>query len=68
MAKPKVSTKCPANAHAASDQRIVEFSFPGTKGPMGGLISFSVCSDGTPLVHVYRVDAGVRVSVSPGEG
>lgn len=45
MKRPRVITKCVASAFQSSNERIIEFSFPGTEdgkggGPLGGLISF----------------------------
>ena len=62
--KPRVLTKCVANHFAAADERVIEFSFPGSDGYPGGLISFSTLADGTPTVQLYRVSPGVRVIVS----
>lgn len=56
--KPSVTLKCPANAFAGADERIIEFSFPCG---LGGLISFSVDKDGAPVVEAYRVDEGVKI-------
>ena len=67
MKKPRVLTRCPANARTDRNERIIEFSFPGTggsSGPLGGLISFIVRSDGTPAVQLYRVNKEILVTVS----
>lgn len=61
MKKPRVITKCPANAGAAPNERIIEFSALGIHGPVGGLISFRIAVDGTLIVDVYRTDEHVRV-------
>lgn len=63
--KPKVITKCPANVHASPNERIIEFTFPGTKAKggyrQGGLISFRVV-DGKGRVDVYNYDDEVKVN------
>lgn len=61
--KPQVHVKCVANTYAQKDERIVEFSFPDTNGPLGGLIRFGTLK-GKPSVQLYRVDRKVRVTVS----
>lgn len=48
----------PANRHASTDERIVEFSSPNG----GGLISFFLRGDGSLSVVVYRHDATVVVA------
>lgn len=65
--KPRVLTKCVANHYAASNERIVEFSFPGTKDheQKGGLVSFRRLSDGTTIVNLYGLDDDVKVVVDP---
>jgi len=75
MSKPRVKTKCVANAYTGGNERIVEFSFPdvpiGSCGHAGGLISFRVCTDKrgrkVPVVNVYRQDKCVKVRVGKGE-
>lgn len=65
--KPRVVTGCVANHYAASNERIIEYSFPDTgdgAGPLGGLISFRLLNDGTPIVNLYRHDAGIQIYVS----
>lgn len=59
MKKPRVLTRCVANAHAGPGERIVEFSFPdGT----GGLISFHTETAQLPnRVEVYRTDPSIEV-------
>jgi hypothetical protein len=59
MAKrPTVNARPVAQAYAAPNERILEFSGPtGT----GGLISIRAHDDGTVSVDLYRLDAGVRV-------
>lgn len=64
LRKPRVLTQCVANQYAAPHERIVEFSFPSTDGPAGGLISFTDREELPPLVQVYRVD-GCKVT-APG--
>ena len=64
MPKPRVMTKCPANAYAGSDERIIEFTFPGTKGDVyaqGGLIEFRTLN-GVGYVEVYGCDMDVVVN------
>lgn len=64
MSKPRVMTKCPANQYSGSDARIIEFSFPGTKGGMyaqGGLIEFRTVN-GVGYVYVYGCDEEVVVN------
>lgn len=55
--KPTVTTKCPANAYSAPNERIVEFS---DSHGNGGLISFTELEDGTLGVSVYRTN-GVTI-------
>ena len=61
--KPKVITKCVANAHSAANERIIEFSSKSG----GGLIAFTEW-DGRLIVDVYRCDATVEVRVGKSEG
>lgn len=65
--KPRVTVKCVANNYAASFERIVEYSFPGSTAPhgylAGGLISFTLDNDGNPHVSLYRHDANVQIHV-----
>lgn len=66
--KPRVLTRCVANAYTAKNERIIEFSFPGTEdgkgdGPKGGLIQFRL-NDNQPVVHLYRIDRGVKVYIT----
>ena len=64
MPKPKVALKCPANMHTLPDERIIEFTFPGTQGDLyqqGGLISFRVIN-GVGYVDVYACDLDVVVN------
>ena len=58
--KPRVLTKCVANAYTGPNERIIEFVF--SDGP-GGLISFFDTNEG-PVVNVYRVDKNIKVHVS----
>lgn len=53
--KPRVITKCVANAYAGPNERIVEFD--------GGLISFGAGANGEITVSLYRLDTNVRVVV-----
>ena len=66
--KPRVTTKCVAECYAGPNERIIEFSFPGTKGPLGGLIQFTVDRDGVCRVHLYRLDKEVHVAISKPTG
>lgn len=67
--KPRILTRCVANYSADSDERIIEFSFPGDPskngGSKGGLICFWVATspDGAriPRVDVYRTDGEIQV-------
>ncbi len=60
--KPRVITKCVANAHAAANERIVEFS--SSRG--GGLIAFTEYEDKL-VVDIYRCDKTVEVRVGKPE-
>lgn len=57
-AKPTVRIKCSANAHAASYERIIEFSAQDGKG---GLISIRHLPSGEVVVEPYCLDDGVKV-------
>lgn len=64
MSKPRVITRCIANVNTGPNERIIEFSFPGTKGDMylqGGLISFRVV-DGVGYVEIYNCDRDLVVN------
>lgn len=56
--------KCPANAYSGPGERIIEFSFPSSRG---GLIALrepigATVDDGTQArVEVYRIDGDVQV-------
>lgn len=63
--KPRVIPNCVANHYTHGAERIVEFSFPGTSGPAGGLLRLSYIN-GTPCVELYRVD-GCIVRATPTE-
>jgi hypothetical protein len=65
--RPRVITRCVADAHHAPNERIVEFSFPNGRG---GLISFRdtwTTDDKTGetvhtcIVDLYRLDNGITV-------
>lgn len=56
--KPRAITKCVANAYTGPTERIVEFSFPGTDGPAGGLMRLAY-RNGQPHVELYRVEGCV---------
>ncbi len=60
--KPKVTLRCPANAYAGPNERIIEYSADG----QGGLISF-VIGNGKLTVQLYRHDATVEIRVSKPE-
>lgn len=60
MKKPKVLTRCVANAYAAPNERIIEF----TNGTCGGLMSLRTMPDGSLAVGIYQQDATVKVTVS----
>lgn len=65
LKRPRVLTRCPANAHTGAGERIIEFSFPGRGkdgSVAGGLISFrDQGADTPPRVEVYRTDGQVDV-------
>lgn len=66
MKKPSVTLNPGASKYEASNEKIIEFSFPGTvgkdgQGPLGGLISFRVTHNGVGIVEVYRCDEEVNV-------
>lgn len=70
--RPIVSMRCPANAYAAVDERIIECAFPravpigtqdGTKLP-GGLISFKYSGGTGARVEIYRAE-GLTIVVPP---
>ena len=65
MRKPRVLTKCVANAYTSNAERIVEFS-NGARDETykGGLIAFRNLPDGTLLINLYRMDKGVTVRVA----
>lgn len=58
MKRPKIIAPCVADryVHDKRRERIAEFSFPGTDGPAGGLISLRQRDDGPPIVELYRVE------------
>lgn len=62
--KPRMILSCVASRYASKRERIVEFSFPDTNGPLGGLIRLWTDQHGTPHVDLYRVDDRVIVNVS----
>lgn len=65
MKRPRLISPCVAdrNVRDKSRERIAEFSFPGTDGPAGGLISFYLPPNGRPRVTLYCVD-GCEVIVA----
>jgi hypothetical protein len=60
--RPTVTLRCPAQAHSAVNERIIEFSAPNGNG---GLISIRQLTDGTVVVEPYRLDDGVKVIAQP---
>ena len=60
MKRPIVSTRCPADTHHGSGERIVEVMFPDGSG---GLLSFRTLENGTPVVEAYRFDPKVEFRV-----
>lgn len=56
--KPKVTTRCPANADTGPRERIVEVSFGDGKGC---LISFTTWPNGKHSIEVYRADKDIAV-------
>ena len=62
--KPKITTKCPTNAHTAPRETIAEFSVIADDGNLyGGLLSLLNTGDGL-RVSLYRLDEGVTVDVA----
>lgn len=59
MAKPRVMTKCVANAYTGRNERIIEFASDG-----GGLISFRLIK-GELVIDIYHCDPGVKVRTAP---
>lgn len=64
MSKPRVNTKCVANAYTGKDERIIEFSSENG----GGLIQFMERQDGSLHVHLYRLDPTVKVTFNHDRG
>lgn len=62
MARPKVTVGIADNHANKADERIIEFNSGKPNGP-GGLISFKRQDDGTLVVSLYQMDAGVTVHV-----
>lgn len=54
MKRPRVITRCVADAYHASGERIIEVAF-GNEGA-GALISLRTLPDGSHRIEVYRVD------------
>ncbi len=71
MPQPRVKLKCPANIHTGPSERIIEFTFPGTRGDVyaqGGLIQFKEW-EGIGHVNVYGCDLDVVVNgIRTGDG
>ena len=69
MPKPRVLTKCVANCHTSPNERIIEYSFPGSQARggyrMGGLICFRLYRKANgrvfPLIQLYRHDKGIQI-------
>ena len=63
--KPKVITNCVADHYSGRNEKIIEYTFggDGSGGSIGGLISFIVLDDGTPMVQLYRQDRRIKVIV-----
>jgi len=59
--RPRVITRCIADAYTRRPERIIEFSHEGK----GGLISFRELPDGRLKIEVYRLDPGV-IALLPG--
>jgi hypothetical protein len=64
--KPIVSVGCKEDRLAKSGERIIEFSFPGTRasngsGPAKGYISFRINENGVPVVELYHLDSSIKV-------
>ncbi len=60
--RPQIKTPCVADHYTSGPERIAEVFDPETK--LGCLVSVRRLDDGTVHVSVYRIGAGVRVSVS----
>ncbi|MBF9135272.1 hypothetical protein I0C86_41210 [Plantactinospora sp. S1510] len=63
MPKPRVITKCVANAYTGPDERIVEVS-SNTGNGQGCLINITNMPDGSLTVDVYGISQGTEVRVS----
>lgn len=61
MAKPSINQRCVAARYAGPQEAIAEFR----AGKVGGLVLIRRLDDGTAQVHLYRLDEGVDVIVSP---
>lgn len=62
MAKPRIITKCPANAYTGKNERVVEYSSDSG----GGLIRL-IEVEGVLHVTLYRHDETVRIHVAKGD-
>lgn len=62
MAKPKITTKCPANHYSGPRETIAEFSTVIAGRLKGGLLALRVADDDTLQVSVYNTDPGVVVT------
>lgn len=60
MDRPRVNPASLADKYHAPGERIVEYSFPNG---VGGLISLRTLDDGRTLVHLYRHDSTVEISI-----
>lgn len=67
MAKPKIRKGAVADRYAGPDERIAEFN-DNTPANRGGLLSLSNISDNSLNLSLYRLDPGVRISVSKSDG
>lgn len=67
--KPKVETKCVANAYAQDNERIIEYTFKHDSMGMGigGLILFENMPDGKCRLTLYRHDPEVEIIIGKGE-
>ena len=64
MPKPRIKQKCPADIFSGPNEKVIEFTFPGTEGDVyeqGGLIAFQII-DGVGYVDVYQCDSQVVVN------
>ena len=62
VTKPRIITKCPANAYTEKNERVVEYASDSG----GGLIHL-IEVEGTLHVTLYRHDDTVRIHVTEGD-